>query len=147
MSYYLLKPEVAGELGEQSKIVYEGGRIKDVLHLEYFFVAWFGNELLTAHPCFIVTDSLQRDIISNNLKGARFREITMTFSEDFFNAHTGTEFPYFIELICENSYEEDNNYLQNDFYYNKYKELIVSKKALDIIKQHIIDMCDIEEVT
>ena len=71
----------------------------------------------------------------------------MTFSEDFFNAHTDTEFPYFIELICENSYEEDNNYLQNDFYYNKYKELIVSKKALDVIKQHIIDMCDIEEVT
>ena len=146
MSYYLLRPEVAGELGENSKVVYEGGRMKAVLHLEYVFTGWLGDELLTTHPCFIVTESLQRDIVSNNLKGVRFREIKMSFSEEFFETCKDTEFPCFVELICESSYEENAHCLQNDFYYNRYKELIVSEKTLEVINRHKVDMCNIEEV-
>ena len=32
----------------------------------------------------------------------------------------------------------------DDFYLNKYKEIIVSEKALGVLKQHKIDMCIIE---
>lgn len=31
MNYYLLEPEVAGELGDGSELVYEGGEIKELL--------------------------------------------------------------------------------------------------------------------
>ena len=72
MNYYLLNPEVAGELGDGSELVYEGGKIKEVVFLEYNFMGWRGDELLSTHPCFIVTESLQNDIILNNLTGVKF---------------------------------------------------------------------------
>ncbi len=33
----------------------------------------------------------------------------------------------------------------DNFYFNKYKEIIVSEKALGVLKQHKIDMCIIEK--
>ena len=33
MNYYLLYPEVAGELGDGSEVVYEDGQIKEVIFL------------------------------------------------------------------------------------------------------------------
>jgi len=40
MNYYLLYPEVSGELGDGSEVVYEDGKIKEVIFLEYNFMGW-----------------------------------------------------------------------------------------------------------
>ena len=37
MKFYKLEPEVAGEIGESSKIEYENGKIKKIIFLEYFW--------------------------------------------------------------------------------------------------------------
>ena len=144
MKYYLLYPEVAGELGDGSQLVYENGKIKDVTFLEYNFMGWQGDELLSTHPCFIVTESLQIDIISNNLTGVEFNDIAMTFSDEFYDMCGDIKIPQFVQIICNALYEDNADHLQYDFYYNKYKELIVSEKALTVLKQHKIDMCIIE---
>lgn len=144
MNYYLLKPEVAGELGDGSRVVYEGGKIKEVIFLEYNFMGWQGDELLSTHPCFIVTENLQNDIILNNLTGVKFNDIAMTFSDEFYEICGDVKIPQFVQIICNASYEDNANDLQYDFYYNKYKEIIVSEKALTVLKQHKIDMCIIE---
>ncbi|MCH5345343.1 MAG: hypothetical protein J1E64_15055 [Acetatifactor sp.] len=144
MNYYILNPEVAGELGDGSDLVYEGGKIKEVSFLEYNFMGWQGDELLSTHPCFIVTESLQNDIILNNLTGVKFKEISMTFSDEFYDMCGDVKIPQFVQIICNASYEDNAGDLQYDFYYNKYKEIIVSERALSVLRQHKIDMCIIE---
>lgn len=145
MNYYLLYPEVAGELGEGSKIAYENGKIKEVIFLEYNFMGWLGDELLTTDPCFIVTEGLQHDIILNGLTGVKFNNIAMTFSYEFHELYGDRRVPKFVQIICNNSYESSVQNLIYDFYLNKYKNIIVSEKALSVLKQHKIDMCDIEK--
>lgn len=144
MNYYLLNPEVAGELGDRSELVYEDGKIKEVTFLEYNFMGWQGDELLSTHPCFIVTESLQNDIILSGLTGIKFNEIAMTFSDEFYDVCGGVKVPQFVQIVCNASYEDNADDLQYDFYYNKYKELIVSERALNILKQHKIDACSVE---
>lgn len=145
MKYYLLNPEVAGELGDGSEVEYENGRIKEVKFLEYNFMGWLGDELLTTHPCFIVTKSLQEDIILAGLTGMVFSEIKITVSDVFVEIYGDRHIPEFVRIICSELYETNVDNLQHDFYYNEYKDLIVSERALDVIKQHKISMCTIEE--
>ena len=145
MNYYLLYPEVAGELGDGSEVVYEDGQIKEVIFLEYNFMGWLGDELLTTHPCFIVTESLQNDIILNGLTGVKLNNIAMTFSNEFRDMCGNRKVPKFVQMICNDLYESNVENLQKDFYLNKYKDIIVSEKALSVLRQHKIDMCDIEK--
>lgn len=145
MNYYLLNPEIAGELGDGSELVYESGKIKEVVFLEYNFMGWQGDELLSTHPCFIVTESLQNDIISNGLTGVKFRDIAMTFSDEFYDICGNIKVPRFVQIICNDLYEDNSENLHNDFYVNKYKEIIVSEKALSVLKQHKINVCAIEK--
>lgn len=119
MNYYLLNPEVAGELGNGSELVYESGKIKDVIFLEYNFMGWQGDELLSTHPCFIVTESLKNDIILNGLTGVIFKNIAMTFSDEFYDICGDIQVPKFVQIICNDSYEDNVENLQNDFYYRK----------------------------
>ena len=144
MNYYLLNPEVAGEIGDRSELVYEDGKIKEVTFLEYNFTGWQGDELLSTHPCFIVTESLQNDIILNSLTGIKFKDIAMTFSDEFYDICGNVKIPKFVQIICNTSHEDNVNNLQYDFYHNKYKEIVVSERALNVLKQHKIDMCVIE---
>ena len=144
MKYYVLKPEIAGELGDRSELVYEAGKIKEVTFLEYRFIGWQGDELLSTHPCFIVTESLQKNIVSNNLTGVEFSDIEVSFSDEFSDMYGDIKIPKFVQIICNASYEKNIFNLQSDFYFNKYKEMIVSEKAMGVLKQHKLDMCVVE---
>lgn len=146
MKYYLLKPEVAGEIGNNSNLVYEDGKIKEVPFLEYRFIGWLGDELLTTHPCFIVTKELKKDIVNANLKGMVFGDVSITFSDEFHEAFDIVCLPEFVRIICNKSYENNINNLKDDFYTNKYHELIVSEKALRVIKCHQINNCTINQI-
>lgn len=107
MDYYLLNPEVAGELGDGSELLYEDGKIKEVIFLEYNFMGWQGDELLTTHPCFIVTESLHKDIILNGLTGVIFKNIATTFSDEFFDICGDIKVPKFVQIVCNDSYEDN----------------------------------------
>lgn len=146
MKFYLLDPEIAGEIGEQSDIVYEEGKIKEVKFLEYVFSGWQGDELLTTHPCFIVSESLAIDIKKAGLLGVEFTDVKISISEDFQEMFDGVKLPRFIRAIFTNIYEENVNDLDVDFYINKYKEIVVSERALLILKKHKINNCIVEEL-
>jgi len=143
MNYYVLYPEVAGEIGENSILTYENGRIKEVDYLDYCFMGWLGDELLTQTPCYIVSKNLQQDIIRANLTGASFCDITVSFSEEFEELYEeNREFidnmPEFVMLICKKLSINDNNNMNYDFYFSKNHELIVSENAMNIISKHKI---------
>lgn len=146
MKYYVIYPEVAGELGEKSEIIYESGKIKDVVSLEYVFTGWQGDEILTTHPCFIITENMKNSIIMAKLKGAKIENIKIAFSEEFIELYGKIDVPNFFRIKPTDLYEKNIDNLDNDFYYNRYKDLVISEKALEVIKKHKIDMCLIEEI-
>lgn len=109
-------------------------------------MGWQGDELLTTHPCFIVTESLQNDIIFNGLTGVKFKNIAMTFSDEFYEICGNIKVPKFVQMICNELCENHVENLKNDFYIlEKYKDIIVSEKALNVLKQHKIDTCMIKK--
>lgn len=149
MKYYKLEPEVAGGIGKESQIIYtEEGRIKEITFLDYEFDGWLGDELLTTTPTFIVSEQLTNDIIERKLTGCIFQDMKVSVSDDFLEFHHKEELPNFKRLVPVNninSFDELDNSLQ-DFYAYKLRELIVSEKALSIIKEHSISHCDIIEI-
>ena len=57
-----------------------------------------------------------------------------------------TDIPEFVQIVCDNFYEDKNENALQDFYVNRYKELIVSESALKVIKKHTLNNCLIEEI-
>ncbi len=146
MKYYELEPEVAGGMGDMTEIVYEGYKMKEVTFLHYEFFGWLGDELLTTNRCFIVSDSLMNDIISSGLEGVEFRNIKMSFSMEYFSLFEKETVPRFVEFKCKFVYEENINNVSCDFYLSKYGKMIVSEKALSVLKQHQLDICKIKPI-
>lgn len=146
MQFYALEPEVAGGLGDMCEILYKDGMIDEVTFLDYEFFGWLGDELLTTNRCFIVSDSLMNDIISSGLEGVEFRNIKMSFSMEYFGVFEKETVPRFVEIKCKFAYEENINNLSCDFYLSKYGKMIVSEKALLVLKQHQLDICKIKPI-
>lgn len=147
MKYYLLKPEIAGELGDSSEIVYEEGRIKEVIFLEFVFRGWLGDELLKARPCYIVTKDIMDSFIDNGITGAKFEDIMLSFSEDFFDMYEDTsKVPPFVRLMPVNKVDGIDSNMVEDIYLDKCNRLVVSEKAMKILEEHRIDNCDIEQL-
>ena len=147
MKYYLIKPEVAGELGDNSEIIYENGRIKEVTFLEFVFLGWLGDEILKARPCYIITKKMMDDFILNEIKGMEYQKIQVSLSEEFLEIHKGNSvISEFVRIIPCNRIENFDNSMQEDIYIDKCNCLIVSERLLEIIKKYKISNCDIEEV-
>lgn len=146
MRFYKLEPEIAGEIGDNSIIQYENGKISKIKYLEFRFTDWLGDELISTHPCYIITENLKEEILLNKLRGIQFQNILISFSDEFFELNDSTVIPNFVQIICENKYEEKNDVIIQDFYVNEYKELIVSENALNVFQNHTLNNCVIQEL-
>lgn len=147
MEMFRLEPEVAGEIGENSKIKYERGIINEVEFLHYEFTGWLGDEILTSHPCFIVSENIVEDILKSNLKGYRFEDIEMSTSDEFKEMYPNRDIPNFKRLIpvgevivCDEKIIQSSG---DDFCLEDNVELVVSYNALEILKRHKIENCEI----
>ena len=87
MKYFILEPEVAGGIGRKSKILYENSKIKEVTFLDYEFESWLGDDILTTHPCFIISESLYDIIKVSDLKGFHLQKIGISFSNFFLEVY------------------------------------------------------------
>lgn len=86
------------------------------------------------YPCFIVTESLKNVIVFNGLTGVKFKNIAMTFSDEFYDICGNIKVPKFVQIICNELSENHVENLKNDFYIlDKNKDIIVSEKALNIL--------------
>jgi hypothetical protein len=151
MKMFRLNPEVAGEIGEDSKIIYEEeGFIKDISFLHYNFMGWLGDELLTQTPCFIITETLANNISKSELKGYRFEEIKVTKSDEFIELYPNKELPIFIRLLPLGKVVVDGNkvteWTGDDFCLEDDIDLVVSENALKVLEKHRIVNCDIDEI-
>lgn len=151
MKMYRLNPEVAGEIGENSKIVYEKGIIKGITYLHYEFAGWLGDELLTQTPCFIVTEALANSVLKSKLAGYKFEEMEVTTSDEFKEFYPNKVLPKFLRLLPLGKVIVNDDMVTEwsgeDFCLEDDIELVVSEDALKLIENHKIDNCDVEELT
>lgn len=148
MKYFIIEPEVAGGLGEKTKIVYAEGKIKDITHLDYEFQGWQGDDILATHPCFIISESLSETIKHSSLKGYKLEDMDVSFSDEFKEFCKVNNIPQFIRIIPTESIDEIKSIdlLNLDFYFYKKRYLVISEDALKIIKCFHISNSNISSI-
>lgn len=152
---HVLEPEVAGELGEDTSYQnFENVRLKGerpiVDKLHYRFTGWLGDELLEATPCFIVTEELATSIEKNALSGYRFEEVIVSLSDEFKEMYPNRTLPKFKRLVPTGSICIENEKIKEwsgeDICISQKSYLVVTDKALAVLKSHKIANCDITEI-
>ncbi|THV30171.1 hypothetical protein [Glycomyces paridis] len=137
MSYYLLGPEVAGELGDDT-VMDASAHPPTVSRLQYVVQDWLGDEILESTPCFIVTDHLAGLIEGAGLTGYRLAEADVVLGEDAEELAGGPiDLPKFQWLQLPGRAGSD------DFGASANGSLVVSERALDVLRQGALNNCDI----
>ncbi|MGO4186810.1 hypothetical protein [Pseudarthrobacter sp. TAF60_1] len=126
MHFYIVRPEVAGGIGDNTVMDYSGDRV-GVSHLHYEFESWLGDELITGHPAFAATTVLADKFKQAGLTGFHTRDMDVTRTEDFEEFYPGREIPPFTELVIDGKVGLDDFAINND------SDLVLSQKALDIL--------------
>jgi hypothetical protein len=142
MKLILLEPEVAGELGVNTKFNQNNG----VEYLHYEFHGWLGDDLLESSPCFIVTSLLASSIIDAKLTGYKLEDIEVSVTEEFEEFYPNKKLPSFKRLIPFGNVTIDNDRLLSwsgdDICISNKSYLVVSEKALKVISKHSLNYCD-----
>jgi hypothetical protein len=126
--YFSVEPEVAGELGERSKIRHVDGRVQ-VDRLHYEFHGWLGDCLIESTPCFIITKEAEHVLRVASATGARFDVVEISRSEEFDKLQPDCELPAFSWLIVDGRVAED------DFGLSPGLVLVISERVLHLLRQ------------
>jgi hypothetical protein len=138
--YFSLEPEVAGEIGVNSEADFASFP-PVIKKLIYLFHGWLGDDLIESFPCFIVTERLRAAIETAGLTGYNFESVIVRTSERFRELYPNIVLPTFARFVPVGVAEVD------DFGVSQSSQLIVSEKALEILKNFQLDHCDIAEIT
>lgn len=136
--FYYLDPEVAGELGANT-VMDLSQHPPSVSHLHYNFTGWLGDDLLESFPCYIITRQLCDAIAQNDLTGYRFEAVEISKSSQFEELYPDKQIPEFIWLKPVGVGGED------DFGRAKDHRIVVSEKALRLLRTFCIKNCDVEK--
>lgn len=136
MKYYTLDPEVAGELGKHTVMDFSV-HPPLVSKLHYELDTWLGDDLIQSFPCYLVTERLQNQIQNATLAGASFAPVKLDLSSNFKELHPSKAVPCFIWLKISGEVGE------NDFGVEKNGRLVVSERALKVIKSFELKHCTI----
>ena len=128
MKYYVVEPEVAGGLGERTRIDRSTGKMV-VTTLHYQFDGWLGDELLESTPCYIVSERMAHAIEQAQLTGVRFDEVEVTTSDQFREFYPNRQLPKFVWLKVEGKPGH------NDFGIAQDLRLVTSERAIEVLKQ------------
>ena len=140
MKYYRIKPDVAGGVAEGT-IVDRISYPPIISNLHFQFADWFGDDIVTGFPVFLVTQKLANLLNINYLKGFEIANCTISTYEIFDDLHPeGLELPPFFWLKIHGTPPDD-------FFLLDGKRLCVSQKALEILQTCNLHYADIEEIT
>jgi hypothetical protein len=85
----LIAPEVGGGKGPGTVVVNRAAiesrtaTVPEVTQLEYQFDGWMGDDLLTASPCYIVTQRLADALTRSDLTGFRLADVQISTSSEW----------------------------------------------------------------
>jgi uncharacterized repeat protein (TIGR02543 family) len=137
--YFILKPEVAGGFGENTIMIDPSARPPRFSRFHYQFDGWLGDELLTTVACFIVTKNLGEALRSCGLTGFSIGDVEVTKSSEYERRTKTVPLPPFYWLKIEGNPAQDDFGLAAD---RKFR-LVVSEDALNVLKQHSLNHCEI----
>ncbi|MFE0458306.1 hypothetical protein ACFW1A_03470 [Kitasatospora sp. NPDC058965] len=126
MQFYVVRPEVPGQLGENTVLDRTGERLR-VSHLHYAFDGWLGDELITSHPAFAATTTLAEKFLAAGLTGVQLRDMEVTRSEQFEELYPDRTLPDFVELVVTGAAGVQ------DFGIDDQNDLVLSQPAVDIL--------------
>lgn len=138
MNYFLLEPEVAGELGN-------GTVIDTTVHpplvskLNYQFSGWLGDALLESFPCFIISADTANALEKDFYTGLSFADVEMSITPEFTAMYPNRVLPKFRWLQVQGLAGRDDFGLAPDH------RLVVSEKALEKLRQFGISHALVEE--
>ena len=137
MTYYELDPEVAGGFGPNADIGNPRLRPLLIRHFHYEFDVWLGDPLLEAVGCYIVTESLKRNIQTLGASGVAFGQVEISKSGEFEDLNPNLELPSFVWLQVTGKPGVD------DFGMSLAHRVVVSERVLDLLKSEGISHCGI----
>jgi len=126
--FYVLEPEVAGGFGDGTVIDRSSGKLI-VEKLHYEFEGWLGDHLLESTPCYIASEKLVTEIKKEQMLGVEFDDVEVTTSGQFSELYPNKQLPKFVWLKVTGVPGQD------DFGIAPGLRLIISKRALDLLKQ------------
>ena len=138
MKYYTLSPEVAGELGDRTELD-NTVHPPIVTHLHYQFSDWLGDELVESFPCFMISTTLGAAAVQAGLSGFVLADAETTLSLEAEELLEGETIPEFRWLQVTGQRAVDDFGLMAD------ATLVVSERALDVLRQGSLNNCDIED--
>jgi len=128
MRYFLLKPAIDGELGQKTEMDYTVIPPR-VIDLHYNMDSWDGDALVvTFVDNFLLTTAAARALTQAGLTGMSFDKAHVTRSVIFREIHPGRRLPRFVWFRPNGTAGVDDFGVSN-------RHLIVSKRALDLLKQ------------
>ena len=156
MDLYMLEPEVAGEIGENTvydnfyDVRYKGDK-PEISKLHFIFSGWLGDDIVESTPCFIVTDRLKTEIEKSGLTGCEFQDVEISLSDEFIQMYPDRDIPQFKRLIPKGSVvvegETYATWSGEDINFSDKSYLVVSERALNRLKQFNLDNCDLYKLS
>jgi hypothetical protein len=137
-TYFKIEPEVAGGLGERTRMDVSTHPPK-VFHLHYEFDGWSGDGILESFPCFIVTATKADQLESMDASGFQLRDVEISKSPTFEELFPNLDLPDFRWLDVSGTPGKD------DFGIDADGVLVVSDRALAVLEEGGLEDCDIEE--
>jgi len=138
MPFYVIEPEVAGELGPGTEID-RSVHPPLVGRFEHLFSGWLGDEILECFPCYLVTSRLGEAIVEHGLSGCRLGPVDVSRSEQFEELYPDQELPSFRRLVISGHAGQNDFGLASDY------RLVISERAMSVLRAGVISNCDIEK--
>jgi hypothetical protein len=134
---WVLSPEVAGELGENT-IMNTSVHPPEVSHFHHRFEGWLGDELLEVFPCFLVSSALAKALEEARLAGFSLDDVEVSTSPEFQELYPGRPLPEFRWLKITGKDRDADFWLTPDF------RLEVSSRTLKVLRKFTIAHAVIE---
>lgn len=136
MAYFVLEPEVAGELGPNT-VMDTSVHPPLVSRLHYEVTGWLGDDLLETFPCFVVTDRLAKALATSGLQAFELRDLELSITPEAQEFNGDREWPGFRWLVVTGRAGVD------DLGVTPKAQLVVSDKALELLRSFSMDNCDV----
>lgn len=137
MNYYILDPEVPGELGPKTQLDISTHPPR-VDRLNYELDNWLGDDLFQSFPCFVATKRLRQKLENLKATGVRFDNLELTLSDNFKALRPNATSPECAWLKVVGKASEDDFGLSPDF------RLVVSERILSVLKSFQLENCEVE---
>jgi hypothetical protein len=140
VKFFRVEPEVAGTAFGPNTIADVSRHPPLVTRLNYEFEGWLGDALVTSFPCFILTEEAVGEFNQLGLTGFATAPVEVSKGGQFDELQPGEELPKFAWLQVTGRPGVDDLGLGRD------NVLVVSDRALNVLKRHGLSYADVSDV-